>query len=94
MCQNHECFCQNIFRNLSFKTAPSKNTFSKLHPQKVHFKKKVQKIIIRLIRRRKITQIIINMHKYFIPQCIYTLLKALADNNFHLSLADNNFHLF
>ena len=44
MCQNQECFCQNIFRNLSFKTAPSKNTFSVLHPQKANFKKKVQKI--------------------------------------------------
>ena len=45
---------------------------------------------IRLIIRRirKIIQIIMNMSNYFF-QCIYTLLKTLADNNCHLSGEQN-----
>ena len=44
-------------------------------------------LFVRFIRRRRnTTQIIMNLSNYFFSQYIYTLLKRLADNNFHLFL--------
>ena len=77
---------QNTFSKWLSKNNLTKDTFSKVLSQKTLT---WYLLFVRIIIRKKITQIIIDMPNFLFSNCIYNLLKTLADNNSYLFWVQN-----